>query len=304
MISIIICSRNSDISPVLKENIESTIGVNFELIVIDNSKHDYSIFSAYNNGVSRSRFPFLCFVHEDVCFHTKDWGKNLINHLSDKKTGIIGIAGGQMMTRIPAAWSVGGRYKNIIQHKSNGKSISLQKEPKYFSGIRHSAILLDGVFLSLRSELFHEIKFNEELTGFHGYDHDISVQSIMAGYNNYVVFDILLEHLSEGNMNAPDYSINLIKVYIKWKDFLPLFSPDIPKKVKTNVEKTEIRLLGKLIRRMTRAGFSIRDIITNVNFFVDTLGTREARKQVRFIRFKIFVERLIHAPQYLFKQLE
>ncbi|MDR1610676.1 MAG: hypothetical protein LBS08_04115, partial [Candidatus Symbiothrix sp.] len=42
MISIIICSKNKDISEQLKSNIEATIGVRYELIVIDNSKQDYS----------------------------------------------------------------------------------------------------------------------------------------------------------------------------------------------------------------------------------------------------------------------
>ena len=41
MITLIICSRNSDISNELKRNIAITIGVEYELVVIDNSKNDY-----------------------------------------------------------------------------------------------------------------------------------------------------------------------------------------------------------------------------------------------------------------------
>lgn len=66
MISIIICSRNSDISPTLIENIQHTIIVDNEVNVIDNSKNTYSIFSAYNEGVLRSKYPFLCFLHKGV----------------------------------------------------------------------------------------------------------------------------------------------------------------------------------------------------------------------------------------------
>lgn len=38
MISIIICSTHNDIPDVLKENIKDSIGVPYELVIIDNSK--------------------------------------------------------------------------------------------------------------------------------------------------------------------------------------------------------------------------------------------------------------------------
>ena len=58
MISIIICSRHPDISASLRENMEETIGVEFEIVTIDNSHGKYSISSAYNRGVERSLYPF------------------------------------------------------------------------------------------------------------------------------------------------------------------------------------------------------------------------------------------------------
>jgi hypothetical protein len=51
MISCVICSRQPVISAKLKENIASTVGCEYELVVIDNSTNEYSIFSAYNEGV-------------------------------------------------------------------------------------------------------------------------------------------------------------------------------------------------------------------------------------------------------------
>ncbi len=72
MISIIICSRHPDISASLRENMEETIGVEFEIVTIDNSHGKYSISSAYNRGVERSLYPYVCFVHDDVLFRTKN----------------------------------------------------------------------------------------------------------------------------------------------------------------------------------------------------------------------------------------
>jgi len=300
MISIIICSKYSDIPQELKENIKNTIGTDYEIIVIDNSNGQYSIFSAYNKGASQSKFSFLCFIHEDILFKTENWGKLLINHLSDRKTGIIGVAGGKIMTRIPASWwLVGPGYKNLIQHYKHNKTSRLEKTQNY-PGISQPAILLDGVFLSVRSELFDKIKFDEELTGFHGYDHDISVQSVMAGYNNYVVFDILLEHFSEGNMNSQYYA-NLIKIYKKWKDYLPLFTPDIPNETKDDIGKVEIRMLEKLIRRMARSGFSTQEIVSNTMFFIVSLKSKGVNVDIKNIKLRIFFTRLFNSPEYLFK---
>ncbi len=299
MISIIICSTKPDISVILKENINDTIGVDYELIVIDNSTNLESIFSAYNKGVEQSKFSFLCFIHEDILFRTKDWGKNIIAHLNEKNTGIIGVSGGKIMTKVPASWWLAGPgCKNIIQHYKN--KTTLLEVSENCSGIRQPAIVLDGVFLSLRRELFNQIRFDAELSGFHGYDHDICVQSIVAGFNNYVVFDMLIEHFSEGSMNAQYYT-NLIKIHKKWQNYLPLFSIDTPGEAKKNINNTELKLLGKFIRRMVRTGFTTEEIILNTKFFIDRLANKKAKERLKFIYFTIFIERLIKAPKYLFK---
>ena len=62
MISVIICSRTSTIGTALSENIKNSIGCEYELISIDNSKNTYSIFEAYNLGIQKSKFDFLCFI--------------------------------------------------------------------------------------------------------------------------------------------------------------------------------------------------------------------------------------------------
>ncbi len=300
MISIIICSKFENISQVLRKNIEETIGVHYEIVIIDNSKSQYSIFSAYNKGVSLSKHPYLCFIHEDVIFKTQNWGKNLIEHLKDKKTGVIGVAGGKIATRIPASWwTVGPGYKNLVQHYKKKNTIATETVNDQ-TNIKQQVVVLDGVFLSLRKELFDTIRFDEELTGFHAYDHDITIQSVMAGYKNYVVFDILLEHFSEGNLNAQYYA-NLIKLYKKRKDYLPIFTPDLPEDIRKNIPNVERKMLNKLLRRMARLGFSTKDIITDIVFFIDSLKKNGVHVQLKNIRFKILITRLINSPKHLFK---
>ena len=71
MISIIICSRTQAISKDLSENVQNTVGCDHELVIIDNSENQYSIFEAYNLGIKQSKGEYLCFAHDDILFHTK-----------------------------------------------------------------------------------------------------------------------------------------------------------------------------------------------------------------------------------------
>ena len=100
MLSIIICSKHKVLPASFLGNIDQTVGVAYEIVCIDNSENKYSIFSAYNLGVARSQYPFLCLVHEDVYFHTENWGNKVIKHLSEPKTGIVGIAGGNLVSSL------------------------------------------------------------------------------------------------------------------------------------------------------------------------------------------------------------
>lgn len=295
MISVIICSRNQHISTSLAENIQTTIGTAHEIIVVDNSKNDHSIFSAYNRGVRLSNFPYLCFVHEDVKFITGNWGINLMHHLDDPETGIIGVAGGKMMTKVPASWSADRRYMHIVQHQSRKKSTKVHiKEPLPVRNIKEPAVVVDGVLLGARRDLFHRISFDESFTGFHGYDFDSCFQSVAAGYRNYVVYDLLIEHFSEG-FKSELYYRNLMNIFKKWEEYLPFFAHDLPPIPASRLDKIESGNLAKLIRRLARTGFESAEIIECATYYADLLHTRKAQNQLRFIRIKIMFERLFNS---------
>jgi len=287
MISVKICSRNTHIAIALEENIKNTIGVDYEIVTIDNSKNEYSIFSAYNYGISLSNFPYLCFVHEDVLFKTKEWGQKLITHLNNDKCGIVGVAGGKIVTNIPAQWSNEKSYINIIQHKKGLASPIYLNEPFNSSSVRESAVVVDGVFLSMHKNIFSKIKFDEKTGGFHGYDYDISIQATVAGYTNYVVYDILLEHYSAGFKDNTYYTA-LIKVYKKWAEYLPLSTNDIL----TNIHQIEHKRLRKLIRRMAKVGFSSQEIVLNSAIFIQILERKGVSIKIRFVKLRVFFIKL------------
>ena len=71
MISVVICSINKILAEQVSKNIHDTIGVPFELIVIDNNLLKKGIAHVYNLGAGRAKYDVICFVHEDVLFQTK-----------------------------------------------------------------------------------------------------------------------------------------------------------------------------------------------------------------------------------------
>src|SRR5689334_15986246 len=101
MISIIVCSRSLQLFNKLSINVETTIGVPYEIIKIDNSNKSYSLCKAYNIGAKQSKYSYLCFVHEDVLFRTINWGMRLIEHLSQTNAGLIGVAGAVYRSKMP-----------------------------------------------------------------------------------------------------------------------------------------------------------------------------------------------------------
>lgn len=258
MLSIIICSKQKELDGKFLYNLESTVGSRYEIIHIDNSEGKYSIFEAYNLGIEKSRYPYLCFVHEDVIFHTEGWGERVIEHLSNPEAGIIGVAGSDLITRVPAGWSVSGKKMHLIQSQKGETKSHKIIIPENYQGKSRDVILLDGVFLCMRKEVTDRIKFNEHLKGFHGYDLDISLQSIEAGYINKVAYDILLEHFSKGRKNKQYYR-NLIAIYTRWERITPLFIRKKPSEEELlNLEKKKLKML---LNRIIRRGFSINECI-------------------------------------------
>lgn len=276
MISIIICSKNKNTLLNLTSNIQKTIGCKYELVVIDNSQQQYSIFSAYNAGVEKSVMPYLCFVHEDVEFLTDSWGEKLINHLKSPKTGFIGVAGGEAMLRVPFGWpAVNGAYNITHSTLHQNKIIDCKETFPAGGGLTPiPVVLLDGVFLATTKNLFQKIRFDEHLSGFHGYDLDISLQAIQNGYSNYVVFDIDIKHFSKGKFDRENVEA-LLKINAKWEKILPVFehsyTPDLITKVLHKAEKSALK---KLRRQMVRSGMSLQETLLILKKYSSITGNK------------------------------
>lgn len=226
MISIIICSR-SQFSNDKKINIEETIGVNHEIILIDNSNNSYSIFEAYNIGIKKSKGDYLCFMHDDVLMHTNNWGLVIQKIFkSDPLIGLIGIAGSKIKSKMPSAWWDCNEEEfqiNIIQHYKDEDKRKLDFGFKESSCVEVAAI--DGVFMVMKKQ--NDITFSEKLSGFHNYDLNLSFEHIKKGLKVVVTNEILLEHFSIGKLNNSWYK-STYKIHQLYSDILPINKTNFP----------------------------------------------------------------------------
>ena len=225
MISIVICSRKPTIDSMLSENISSSIGCVHEFVIIDNSENQYSIFQAYNLGIKKSVFDYVVFLHDDILIHTNDWGI-VIQNIFINNIGLIGIAGSKVKSKMPSAWwdcPTEFMQINIIQHIKPDKKEIWNYGFKNNSNLEN-VVAIDGVFMAMNKN--KQLFFDENLSGFHNYDLNISFECLSNGFEVVVTNQILIEHFSKGNIDNSWYKTTF-ELHKKYKNILPLKTDDI-----------------------------------------------------------------------------
>ncbi len=263
MLSIIICSRFHILPLNFLENIEKTIGIQFELIHIDNSKNEYTIFEAYKKGQKLANYPFYCFMHDDLIFHTKNWGKKVVDYFkSNENWGIIACAGCKVLRKTHNMWSIPEfNAFNIIQTDNKHK-----KEQKIWQNISlpEKVISVDGMWICARKEVFNKIEFDtfNYTPAFHFYDLDFSMQVYQAGYDVMIVPDILIEHLSLGCFEK-DWLTNNKVFFKKWKNVLPVKLVEVTDKKMQALEWNAFITMMRYIKEY-KAYYLITDVFRSM----------------------------------------
>lgn len=227
MISIIICSRKLIINPLLTENISATIGCQHEFVIIDNSKNKYNIFQAYNLGIQKSVFNYVVFLHDDILFHSDNWG-NIIHDIfiKNKNVGLIGVAGSKVKSKMPSGWwDCPKEFKqiNIIQHLEPYKKEIWNYGFKNNSNLEN-VVAIDGVFIAMNKD--KQLFFDDNFSGFHNYDLNISFECISKGFEVVATNQILIEHFSNGVIDNSWYKTTF-ELHKKYKNLLPLKTKDV-----------------------------------------------------------------------------
>ena len=254
MISLIICSKYPETAASLVNNIQKTIGVDYEIVHIDNSHCQYGICEAYNIGVERAKGDYLCFMHEDLIFHSYGWGASVEYYLGNGATDMLGIAGSFY---VPANydWRFGkiGNV-NLIQGLH-----TFGEHPVYYNrGIRwdvtaplERVAIVDGCWFCIKKIHFlnGKMRFDSEtFKDFHLYDSDISMQANVAGLTISVSSDIIIEHISEGFYTNAFKEGNSAFIN-KWKSHLPYAVKELGKDDMVITKEEADRLLEERLEQ-------------------------------------------------------
>lgn len=247
MISIIVSSYKPNFFLQFSNNVAETIGVEYEIIQVENPGL-MGLCAAYNIGIAKAKYHILCFSHEDLFFHTKDWGKNLIKTFeSDNKIGLVGVAGSSYKSFLPSGWGPPQLTKfpkiNMLQVINNRACIFRDT-----CNIRTpDVVTLDGCWFATKREVVDKYKFDEAtFKGYHCYDIDFCL-SVGQDYKLKVVYDVLLEHMSLGSYDKK-WMIETIKLHEKWNN-LPRKSEPMTSK---DVLNQEYLSLCEWLKRMKK----------------------------------------------------
>lgn len=225
MISVIISTYKPDNFLKFSENLKLNIGVNYELIAIDNPGL-MGLCEAYNKGGEKAQYPYICFCHDDILINTPDWGQKVIDIFEkNDNIGLLGVAGGSYKPWAPSSWFFTGDEKyakmNVTQvYPQNDERTKCYKNPN--NKILDSVVVLDGCWFCVKSLVAKEFKFDQDtFKNYHFYDLDYSLQ-VAQKYQNMVTLNIELDHYSYGDFTTK-WLEESFKLHQKWKNKLPYY---------------------------------------------------------------------------------
>lgn len=249
MVSIIIASTSHDLAEAIEKNIADTIGLPFEIIVVENKCAPRSLCAVYNEAAAVAKYDFVCLMHEDICIHTMNWGAIALGIMDDPEVGVIGVAGGTYKSLTPAGWACPGlegegNKVNLIQHYKYTNAAPVLEYYNSNEDKLAKVATVDGVWMFTRKKVIVDFPFdNQLLNGFHGYDIDFCL-NVSGQFKVVVTFDILIEHYSEGNYDRA-WLEAMLKIHTKHRENLPLNTGDYTLGIRAAGEKQAVKALLK-----------------------------------------------------------
>ena len=278
MLSIIVSSYKEDDFNQFSKNVKETIGDDFQYEIIQQwNPGIIGICEAYNKGAEKSKYENLLFIHEDVLFETKNWGKTLIDYLQIDNVGCIGVAGANYIPRTPTPWWVIADYAN--SHLSHYNKKTNKRYNYTFSSDKNGLLetkLLDGVFIACQKKVWKQIKFNEDLKGFHGYDINFSLK-VSENFQNYITNKISIVHFSHGSLTK-EWLENLIIAYKESNSVNPTID-----------KNTELYSFNYFANQLRYLNFTMEDKMMYLNQYISykKLGLKnwiKAKRKIKLIK--------------------
>jgi GT2 family glycosyltransferase len=290
MISVIVSSNKDNLCvDKFKNHIKKTSGLKEYEILLYNNQNEFSLSEIYNRGLKESKYDILVFCHDDI-FLSQNWGVKLLNDfLKNPEFGVIGKAGSCFMSESGIFWSKRDQTMvGQVYHRNNNKKTLTKYSPKFNDLIE--VVTLDGLFISVDKNKIKKL-FDEDINGFHFYDHSFCVSNFIEGVKLGVTFSFDITHNSEGKPNEEFFKIKEIFLE-KYKKYLPLdlkpkniFYEKIKRKNFKKLKKVAIIIPTKgnleLLINCVNSFYSNCDHDIFSIFIADTGSTKEELDQIK-----------------------
>jgi hypothetical protein len=189
-----------------------------------------SIFKSYNALLDGARqldeLEAMVLVHQDAEIVSIDFCRQVRDALADPQVGIVGCVGAIGVRSI--AWWEGSvacaSFINRYEEHGGGDLASLSWEwdeaPPY---ARTGEVeTLDGFVLAISPWAVQNVRFDESLGSFHGYDLDYCLQIREAGYKVVTADFRAIHHRPLEMLPDPDDWVDAhVRVADKWSDRMP-----------------------------------------------------------------------------------
>lgn len=188
-----------------------------------------SLTESYNDiweSAESFKDAIFVFIHDDIHFKSKDWGKNLLALFNNNEVDIIGVAGADKIHR-HGIW-IRDKNSNFANSNIWGKLWHVRKGDAvlndYTSSLKTCAelqpvVVLDGVFIAFNPDTC--VKFNEDFDDGHFYDISFCVENFLQGKRIAVTESIQIIHDFEEVMNEA-WERNKLQFCEKYRAQLPL----------------------------------------------------------------------------------
>ncbi len=196
-VSFVICShRDSHYQRVHAQIAQAMQGCAHEVIRVPDAS---SMNEGYARGLRLCQHQHVVLCHDDIEIFIADFVARLSSAF--EAYDMFGIAGSRRMSG-PAMLFDGhphlmGRVYHPARTEAEQANIVICGTSKRVS----RAQVIDGVFIAAHRGILETLGFDQDYTGFHYYDVDLSYRARLAGVNIGIATDLGLRHHSTGSFN-------------------------------------------------------------------------------------------------------
>lgn len=221
-ITVVVSSRvKDDEENGFAKHITDTCGCGCRVVYVINPE-GVSLTNIYSDILSSEDITtdIIVFVHDDVKFLRKGWGRDIIKLFADNdEYGIIGVAGAADFQQ-PCAWWNGKKIYGQVLHRHDGKSW-LSAYSDLLGDKLAEVCVVDGLFMAVSKSRVKE-NFDKSFEGFNFYDIDFCLANFLSRSCKIgVTTKVRLAHESIGALSDNWYA-NRDKLVAKYGDKFPI----------------------------------------------------------------------------------